>query len=66
MQTQPDSAAGQPASEQHNISARELDRDIINLHLPEPEGYVTTEDELIKLYGADFYNEIMKLGSSND
>ncbi|WP_149867028.1 hypothetical protein [Solirubrum puertoriconensis] len=66
MQTQPNPDAEQPASEQHNISARELDRDIINLHLPEPESYVATEDELIKLYGADFYNEMMKMGSSDD
>ncbi|WP_160328229.1 hypothetical protein [Solirubrum puertoriconensis] len=48
-----------------NITEQELDRDLINLHLPEPKSYFATEAELIALYGETFYCELLGLGKQD-
>ncbi|WP_319805484.1 putative quinol monooxygenase [Hymenobacter weizhouensis] len=54
-----------PAVRRANITDKELDRDIINLYLPEPDSYFGTEAELRKLYGSD-YDEIIRMAQEDD
>ncbi|GAB3840686.1 hypothetical protein [Hymenobacter jeollabukensis] len=50
----------EPTVPSHNITDKELDRDLINLHLPEPDSYIGTEAELRKLYGSEEYDRMME------
>jgi len=43
-----------------NITTRELDRDIINLHLPEPDSYFFTDEEINRLYRPGFLDELRR------
>lgn len=44
-----------------NISAKELERDLTGLHLPEVDSYAGNEAELRALYGAN-YDAMIALG----
>ena len=45
-ETNPEASALIPPALDYNITDKELDRDIINLHLPEPDSYVAIVEEL--------------------
>ena len=56
----PDETPAVPPGLNHNISDKELDRDIINLHLPEPDSYIATDEELRALYLPGEYDRMME------
>ncbi|QKG55034.1 hypothetical protein [Hymenobacter sp. BRD67] len=49
----------------HNITAKELDRDLLNLHLPEID-LIATDEECEAMYPPGVYRQMMKqiLGQS--
>jgi hypothetical protein len=49
----------QPADPRHNITTKELDRDLINLHLPEID-LVATDEECAAMYPPGIYKQMMK------
>jgi len=50
----------QPEWPYGNITPKELDRDIINLHLPEPDFYFFTDNEINKLYRPGFLENLRR------
>lgn len=59
MSTEPTPTLEQPADPRHNITARELDRDLINLHLPEVD-LIATDEECAAMYSPGVYAQILK------
>lgn len=57
MTTNPTS--GEPFDPRHNITAKELDRDLLNLHLPEID-LIATEQECEAMYPPGVYQQMMK------
>ncbi|GAB3879654.1 hypothetical protein GCM10028824_43430 [Hymenobacter segetis] len=55
-----DEKSAVPPGLNYNISDKELDRDIINLHLPEPDNYIATDEELRALYLPGEYDRMME------
>lgn len=49
----------QPANLRHNITAQELDRDLINLHLPEID-LIATDEECAAMYPPGVYAQMLK------
>jgi hypothetical protein len=59
-ETDPESTASILPKLNYNITDKELDRDIINLHLPEPDSYVATDEELRALYPLGEYDRMIE------
>lgn len=59
MSTGPTPTPEQPADPHHNITAKELDRGLINLHLPEID-LIATDQECAAMYPPGFYAQMLK------
>jgi len=59
MSTEPTPTLEQPVDPCHNITAREIDRDLINLHLPEVD-LIATDEECAAMYRPGFYAQMFK------
>jgi len=59
MSTDPTPTPEQPADPRHNITAKELDRDLINLHLPEID-LIATDEECAAMYPPGVYAQMLK------
>ena len=60
INSDPEVVAPVPPELNYSITDKELDRDIVNLHLPEPDSYVATDDELRALYAPGEYDRMME------
>lgn len=60
IESDSEAVAPVPTELNYNITNKELDRDIVNLHLPEPDSYVATDDELRALYAPGEYDRMME------
>ena len=58
-ETDHEATAPIPPALDYNITDKELDRDIINLHLPEANSYVATDEALRALYPPGEYDRMM-------
>lgn len=56
----PDETPAVPPKLNYNISDKALDRDIINLHLPKPDSYIATDEELRALYLPGEHDRMME------
>jgi hypothetical protein len=59
--TLPSPDAADAFDSRHNITAKELDRDLINLHLSEVD-MIATEEECAALYAPGVFEQMMKIG----
>ena len=59
MSNEPISTLEQPADPRHNITVKELDRDLINLHLPEIH-LIATDEECAALYPPSVYAQMLQ------
>lgn len=50
---------GEPFDPRHHITTKELDRDLLNLHLPEID-LIATEQECEAMYPPGVYQQMMK------
>ena len=62
MSTESTPLLEQPADQHHNITVKELDRDLINLHLPEID-LNAPDEECAAMYPPGVYAQMLK-GSS--
>lgn len=60
FESDPEAVAPVPPELTYNITDKELDRDIVNLHLPEPDSYVATDEELRALYAPGKYDRMIE------
>lgn len=60
IESDPEAVASVPPELNYTITNKELDRDIVNLHLPEPDSYVATDEELRALYSPGEYDRMME------
>jgi hypothetical protein len=60
IESDPEAVASVTSELSYNITDKELDRDIVNLHLPELDSYVATDEELRALYAPGEYDRMME------
>ena len=54
-----DTTPDEPFDPRHNITAKELDHDLLNLHLPEAD-LIATDEECAALYPPGVYQQLLQ------